>query len=79
MINFLFFKEIGKETVAKFDATRHAKGAINVPILRDKMQRTMQKYCNVFRTCDILQRGCREMSKLYTCELPDICVSYNIK
>lgn len=54
---------------------RNANGNITVIELRDKMQRTMQKYCSVFRTCDILQRGCKEMSRLYTCELPDICVS----
>lgn len=39
------------------------------------MQMTMQKYCGVFRTCSILQRGCREMIRLFTCVLPDVQVS----
>ncbi|XP_018406634.1 PREDICTED: succinate dehydrogenase [ubiquinone] flavoprotein subunit, mitochondrial-like [Cyphomyrmex costatus] len=66
--------DIGEQSICRFDATRYAKGCVPVAELRDEMQRTMQKYCGVFRTCDILQRGCREMSRLYTCDLPDLCV-----
>ncbi|XP_018378543.1 PREDICTED: succinate dehydrogenase [ubiquinone] flavoprotein subunit, mitochondrial-like [Trachymyrmex cornetzi] len=66
--------DIGEQSICRFDATRYAKGCVPVAELREQMQRTMQKYCGVFRTCDILQRGCREMSRLYTCDLPDLCV-----
>ncbi|EGI60152.1 Succinate dehydrogenase [ubiquinone] flavoprotein subunit, mitochondrial [Acromyrmex echinatior] len=65
--------DIGEQSICRFDATRYAKGCVPVAELRGEMQRTMQRYCGVFRTCDILQRGCREMSRLYTCELPDLC------
>lgn len=66
--------DIGEPSICRFDATRHAKGCTPIPELRELMQETMHKYCSVFRTCDILQRGCREMTKLFTCDLPDICV-----
>lgn len=65
---------LGDEAISRFDATRHAGGDIPVSVLRDNMQRTMQKYCAVFRTCDVLQRGCREISRLYMCDLPNICI-----
>ncbi|XP_061928979.1 succinate dehydrogenase [ubiquinone] flavoprotein subunit, mitochondrial isoform X4 [Apis cerana] len=65
---------IGEDTICRFDATRHAKGCVPVVELREEMQQTMQKYCSVFRTCDTLQRACREMTRLYTCDLPDLCV-----
>lgn len=57
------------------DATRYARGERPVADLREEMQMTMQKFCGVFRTCSILQRGCREMTRLYTCALPTIRVS----
>ncbi|KAJ8679835.1 hypothetical protein QAD02_015622 [Eretmocerus hayati] len=66
--------QVGQDSICRFEATRCASGSVPVAVLRDKMQRVMQRYCAVFRTCDILQRGCKEMTKLYTCELPDICV-----
>nr|XP_012145026.1 PREDICTED: succinate dehydrogenase [ubiquinone] flavoprotein subunit, mitochondrial-like isoform X3 [Megachile rotundata] len=66
--------EVGEEIICRFDATRFAKGCIPVAELRDDMQHTMQRYCSVFRTCDILQRGCREITRFFTCDLPDICV-----
>ncbi|KAH0952525.1 hypothetical protein HN011_002067 [Eciton burchellii] len=66
--------EIGEESICRFDATRYAKGCVPVVELRDEMQHAMQNYCSVFRTCDILQRGCREITRLYTCDLPDLCV-----
>ncbi|XP_033321926.1 succinate dehydrogenase [ubiquinone] flavoprotein subunit, mitochondrial [Megalopta genalis] len=65
---------VSEQSVCRFDATRFAKGCIPVAELREEMQQTMQRYCSVFRTCDVLQRGCRELTRLYTCDLPDICV-----
>ncbi|XP_023289461.1 succinate dehydrogenase [ubiquinone] flavoprotein subunit, mitochondrial [Orussus abietinus] len=69
--------DIAEQAICRFDATRYASGSTLVADLRDEMQRTMQKYCGVFRTCDILQRGCREITRLYTCDLPEICVQDN--
>ncbi|XP_048510322.1 uncharacterized protein LOC105692717 isoform X3 [Athalia rosae] len=66
--------DIGQQSICRFDATRYAQGDIPVAVLRDEMQRTMHKYASVFRTCDILQRGCRELTRLYTCNLPNLCV-----
>ncbi|XP_050452728.1 succinate dehydrogenase [ubiquinone] flavoprotein subunit, mitochondrial-like isoform X1 [Cataglyphis hispanica] len=65
---------IGEQSICRFDATRYAKGCVPIIELRNEMQRTMQRYCSVFRTCDILQRGCREITRLFTCDLPDLCV-----
>lgn len=70
----IYIQLIGEDTICRFDATRHAKGCVPVVELREEMQQTMQKYCSVFRTCDTLQRACREMTRLYTCDLPDLCV-----
>lgn len=67
-------QDIGEQSICRFDATRYAKGCVPVIELRDEMQRTMQKYCSILRSCDILQRGCREITRLYTCDLPDLCV-----
>ncbi|KAK0172635.1 hypothetical protein PV328_005931 [Microctonus aethiopoides] len=64
--------EVGQDAIHRFDATRFSKGKIPVAELREEMQMTMQKYCGVFRTCTILQRGCREMIRLFTCVLPDV-------
>ncbi|XP_046436033.1 succinate dehydrogenase [ubiquinone] flavoprotein subunit, mitochondrial-like [Neodiprion fabricii] len=66
--------DIGQQSICRFDATRYSQGNITVATLREEMQRTMHKYASVFRTCDILQRGCREMTRLYTCDLPNLCV-----
>lgn len=65
---------ISEPSICRFDSTRYAKGNIPVVELREAMQQTMHRYCSVFRTCHILQRGCREMTRLYTCDLPDMCV-----
>ncbi|CAG5097229.1 Similar to SDHA: Succinate dehydrogenase [ubiquinone] flavoprotein subunit [Cotesia congregata] len=64
--------ELGNETLHRFDATRYSKGSVSVSSLREEMQRTMLKYCGVFRTCSILQLGCKEITRLYNQELPNI-------
>ncbi|KAF7998381.1 hypothetical protein HCN44_009779 [Aphidius gifuensis] len=69
--------DLGQDSIQRFDATRYARGSTTVADLKENMQRTMQKFCGVFRTCAILQRGCREMTRLYTCQLPEIKVRDN--
>ncbi|XP_034934385.1 succinate dehydrogenase [ubiquinone] flavoprotein subunit, mitochondrial-like [Chelonus insularis] len=64
--------EIEQEIINRFNDTRNAKGEISVAALREEMQMTMQKYCGVFRTCTVLQKGCREIQRLYKKSLPDL-------
>ncbi|XP_008547417.2 succinate dehydrogenase [ubiquinone] flavoprotein subunit, mitochondrial-like [Microplitis demolitor] len=64
--------DLGNETLRRFDKTRYAKGSISVGNLREEMQMTMQKYCGVFRTCSVLQRGCTEITRLYINLLSEI-------
>lgn len=71
-----FHQDLGQDSIQRFDATRYARGSTTVADLKENMQRTMQKFCGVFRTCSILQRGCREMTRLYTCQLPEVKVCW---
>ena len=41
----------------RFDRLRHAKGGTSAAAIRLDMQKTMQSYCPVFRTGDVLQEG----------------------
>jgi succinate dehydrogenase / fumarate reductase flavoprotein subunit len=60
--------------LARFDKFRNAKGATPTAKLRDKMQRTMQEDCAVYRTGPVLQEGVQRMEKLWT-EAPDVRVT----
>ena len=51
--------------MGRFDGLRHANGSIPTAQLRDKMQRTMQNCCAVFRTGEVLQQGVEEMQALW--------------
>jgi succinate dehydrogenase / fumarate reductase flavoprotein subunit len=41
----------------RFDKLRHAKGGTPTAAIRDRMQRTMQTNCSVFRTGEVLEEG----------------------
>jgi hypothetical protein len=43
--------------LARFDFFRNAKGGKPTAKIRDRMQRTTQNHCAVFRTGDVLQEG----------------------
>ena len=51
--------------LARFDKTRNAAGANSTASIRDKMQRTMQKYAAVFRTGENMEEGAKEMQKIF--------------
>lgn len=48
-----------------FDQLRNASGEHSTASIRDKMQRTMQKYAAVFRTGESLQQGVEAMQKVF--------------
>ncbi len=49
----------------RFDKTRNASGSHSTASIRDKMQRTMQKYAAVFRTGESMAEGAKEMQKVF--------------
>ncbi len=51
--------------LARFDKTRYASGNHTTASIRDKMQRTMQKYAAVFRTGESMEQGVKEMQKIF--------------
>lgn len=55
----------GDASLARFDATRHAKGSTTVADLRDNLQRTMQAHAAVFRNSKSLTEGVGKMEKLW--------------
>ena len=52
-------KDAGEAAIARLDRFRHAAGAPTAA-LRLRMQRAMQDNCAVFRTGEVLRRGCCE-------------------
>jgi succinate dehydrogenase / fumarate reductase flavoprotein subunit len=58
----------------RFNGLRNANGGTPTPVLRDKMQRTMQEDAAVFRTQESLESGCRRMSAIWS-ELKDLKVT----
>lgn len=62
------------KALARFDATRHAKGGTKVGDLRLGMQKIMQRNCAVFRSTQILQEGVDKMGGIIG-GLSDISVS----
>ena len=60
--------------LARFDKFRNANGGTPTAKLRDKMQRTMQDTCAVYRTGETLQEGVQRMEKVWA-EAPDVKVT----
>jgi len=50
-----------QKSLDRFDKLRNANGGTPTSVLRDKMQRTMQTKCAVFRTDKTLQEGLKEI------------------
>jgi succinate dehydrogenase / fumarate reductase flavoprotein subunit len=67
-------KDAGDAHLARFDKFRNAKGAVPTAKLREKMQRTMQETCAVYRTGETLQEGIDRMAKVWA-EAPDVRVT----
>ena len=49
----------------RLDRLRHAKGGTSVASLRLEMQRTMQNYCPVYRTGDVLTQGVKLLQDVW--------------
>ena len=52
----------GDEIIARLDALRYANGNSPTADIRDEMQKTMQNYCAVFRTAEVLEEGKQKLS-----------------
>jgi len=50
--------------IGTFDALRHAKGPAATSAIRLDLQRSMQKYCGVFRTESVLKEGIKEVTRV---------------
>jgi succinate dehydrogenase / fumarate reductase flavoprotein subunit len=64
----------GDAHLARFDKFRNANGATPTAKLREKMQRTMQETCAVYRTGPVLAEGVERMAKVWA-EAPDVRVT----
>jgi succinate dehydrogenase/fumarate reductase flavoprotein subunit len=61
-------------SLARFDFFRNAKGGKPTAQIRDRMQRTMQNHCAVFRTGEVLQEGVVRIDAV-AAEMPEIRVT----
>ncbi|MDB5649360.1 MAG: succinate dehydrogenase flavoprotein subunit [Hyphomicrobiales bacterium] len=67
-------KDSADLSLSRLDRFRHAKGNTSTAQLRDRMQRTMQNNCAVFRTGEILEEGSKLIHQVWS-ELPDINIT----
>jgi succinate dehydrogenase / fumarate reductase flavoprotein subunit len=67
-------KDSGDAHLARLDKFRNAKGGTPTAVLRDKMQRTMQETCAVYRTGPVMQEGVDRMAQVWA-QAPDIGVT----
>jgi succinate dehydrogenase / fumarate reductase, flavoprotein subunit len=67
-------KDAGEAHLARLDKFRNANGGTPTAVLRDRMQRTMQETCAVYRTGTVMQEGVDRMAKLWG-EAPDVRVT----
>ncbi len=57
-------KNAGEYILARFDKIRYAKGGITTAEIRLEMQKTMQTYCAVFRTAEVMQEGVEKLTAI---------------
>ncbi|MCF6188921.1 MAG: succinate dehydrogenase flavoprotein subunit [Cocleimonas sp.] len=67
-------ESIFNKLLEHFDKIRYADGGTPTAVIRDKMQRTMQKHAAVFRTGETLQEGVNLMKEVYA-SFADVGVS----
>jgi len=67
-------KGAGDAALARLDRLRNAKGGSPTARIRDKMQRTMQNNCAVYRTGDVLKEGVGLIDDVFKM-MPDIDVA----
>ena len=61
-------------SLTRLDRFRHAAGGTRTAVLRDRMQRTMQKHCAVFRDNALLSEGQAQIGEIYR-GLADVSVA----
>ena len=54
----------GDEIIARFDRLRHADGDSPTADIRREMQKTMQNYCAVFRTTEVMEEGKQKLAEV---------------
>ncbi|MEZ5955753.1 MAG: succinate dehydrogenase flavoprotein subunit [Hyphomonadaceae bacterium] len=64
----------GDAHLARFDKFRNANGGTPTARLREKMQRTMQETCAVYRTGPVMEEGVQRMEKVWA-EAPDVKIT----
>lgn len=67
-------KGAGDNALARLDRFRNAKGGSPTARIRDKMQRTMQNNCAVYRTGEVLKEGVGLIDEVFKM-MPDIDVA----
>ncbi len=67
-------KDSADLALSRLDRLRHASGALKVSEIRNQMQNAMQGNASVFRTSQVLAKGCALMDKI-NAELADVQVS----
>ncbi len=58
-------KDSADLALSRLDRFRNASGNISTASLRDKMQRTMQSHCAVYRTGEVLSEGVAEINAVW--------------
>lgn len=64
----------GEESLANVDKLRHSNGSVSTADLRLMLQKAMQTHAAVFRTGDLLQKGCKKVEECYRVFQNDIKV-----
>jgi succinate dehydrogenase / fumarate reductase flavoprotein subunit len=58
-------RDAGEAALARLDRFRHASGSTPTAEMRLNMQRTMQEYCAVYRTGEVLEEGKKKISGIW--------------
>src|SRR5438128_2494689 len=58
-------KDADEFALSRLDRIRHAKGGTPTAALRLQMQKTMQNYCAVFRTGEVLEQGVAKITDIW--------------
>jgi succinate dehydrogenase / fumarate reductase flavoprotein subunit len=58
-------KDSAELALSRLDSFRHAAGSTGAAALRDRMQRTMQSHCAVYRTGEVLDEGVAAINEIW--------------
>jgi succinate dehydrogenase (ubiquinone) flavoprotein subunit len=65
---------LGEESIARYDAMRHANGTISTADMRLQMQQVMQKHAAVFRDQALMDEGVKKIDDVFN-QMDDIKVT----